>query len=93
MVRCVGSTAQNSMLNKRRSYAVIASGRSVTCALDSTSHSSGNHRQGRHGKASCSTPFNGTCLRILLSPCSLSTTEVSLNEMGPSLGSHKRMCV
>jgi hypothetical protein len=61
--------------------------------LDSRSHSSGNHRQGMHGIASCSTPCNDTCLRVALNPCSLSTTEVSLNEMGPSLGSHRRMCV
>jgi hypothetical protein len=81
-----GSTAQTSMLNERRSNAIIASGRSVTCALDSTSHSNGNHRQGRHGTASCSTPCNDTCLRIVLNPCSLSTTEVSLNEMAQARG-------
>jgi hypothetical protein len=93
MLQRVVGTARNSMLNERRFNAVIASGRCVTCALDSTSHSSGNHRQGWHGKASCSTSCNGTCLRIVLKPCGLSTTEVSLNEMGQSLGSHRRMCV
>jgi hypothetical protein len=34
-----------------RARAIIACGRCVACALDSMSHTSGNHkRQGRHGK-------------------------------------------